>query len=160
MARCSVSPTTKQMKHAQRQKRASAWRGSGLSSLRLRRVQAMQSRRISGVCILGAGLLLLVGLFLWFDNPTVNVSASDLGDRGAAGEVGCSISPWDAGLNDNRDGPGGEHSGTYFNEVSAECYSANTTRFNAAVGSGVFALLLLGVGIAVAARSKQSRPTT
>ena len=109
---------------------------------------------------MAACLLLFVGLFLWFDNPTVNVSTSDLGDSGPAGEVGCSIAPWDAGLNDNRDGPGGEHAGTYSNEVAAECYSANTTRFNAAVGSGVLALLLLGVGIAVAARSMRSTPTT
>lgn len=120
----------------------------------------MQSGRILRACILGAGLFLLVGLFLWFDNPTVNVSASDVGRSGPAGEVACSIAPWDAGLNDNRDGPGGEHSEAYFNEVAAECYSANTTRFNAAVGSGVLALLLLSVGIAVAVRSMRLRPTT
>ena len=41
--------------------------------------------------LLGACLLLLVGLFLWFDNPTVNVSASDLGDSGPAGEVGSGV---------------------------------------------------------------------
>ena len=105
-------------------------------------------------------MLLLVGLFLWFDNPTVNVSASDLGDSGPAGEVGCSIAPWDAGLNDNRDGPGGEHSEAYFNEVAAECYSANTTRFNAAVGSGVLALLMLSVCVVVVVRPMWSRPTT
>lgn len=120
----------------------------------------MQSGRIVRACILGAGLFLLVGLFLWFDNTTVNVSASDVGHSGPAGEVACSIAPWDAVLNDDRDGPGGEHSKAYFNEVAAECYSANTARFNAAVGSGVFALLLLSVGIAVAARSMRLRPTT
>lgn len=120
----------------------------------------MQSRRISTACLLGACLLLVVGLFLWFDNPTVNVTAADLGDRGPAGEVGCSIAPWDAGLNDNRDGPGGEHSDAYVDEVAAECYSENTTRFNAAVGSGVLALLLLGVGVVVGVRSMRSRPTT
>ncbi len=38
---------------------------------------AMQSRRTGTVCLVGACLLLIVGLFLWFDNPTVNVS--DLG---------------------------------------------------------------------------------
>jgi hypothetical protein len=91
--------------------------------------------------------VLLVGLFLWFDNPTVSASASDLGESGPAGEVVCSIAPWDAGLNDNRDGPGGEHSEAYFDEVAAECYAASTRRFNAAVGSGVLALLLLGVGV-------------
>lgn len=120
----------------------------------------MQSRHISMAYLLGACLLLLVGLFLWFDNPTVTVSASDLGDSGPAGEAGCSIAPWDAGLNDNRDGPGGEHSGTYFDEVAAECYSANTTRFNAAVGSGVLALLMLSVGVIVAVRSMRPVSTT
>ncbi len=120
----------------------------------------MQSRRISRACLLGACLLLLVGLFLWFDNPTVNVSASDLSDGGPAGEVGCSIAPWDAGLNDNRDGPGGEHPRTYFDEVAAECYSANTTRFSAAVGSGVLALLMLSVGVMVAVRSRRPVPAT
>ena len=120
----------------------------------------MQSRRVSTTCLLGAALMLLVGLFLWFGNPTVHVSASDLGDRGPAGTVGCSIAPWDAGLNDNRDGPGGEHSGAYVDEVAAECYSANTTRFHAAVGSGVLALLLLGLGVAVAVRSMRPMPTT
>ena len=105
-------------------------------------------------------MLVLVGLFLWFDNPTVNVSAADLGESGPSGEVDCSIAPWDAGLNDNRDGPGGEHSRTYVDEVAAECYSANTTRFNAAVGSGVLALLVLGVGVTVAVRSMRPVPTT
>jgi hypothetical protein len=111
-------------------------------------------------CLLGACLLLLLALFLWFDNPTVNVSASDLDGSGPAGEVGCSIAPWDAGLNDNRDGPGGEHSGTYFDEVAADCYPANTTRFNAAVGSGVLALLMVSVGVIVAARSKRPASRT
>ena len=120
----------------------------------------MKSRRTSTVCLLGACLLLLLGLFLWFDNPTVNVSASDIGDSGPAGEVGCSIAPWDAGLNDNRDGPGGEHSGPYSEEVAAECYSANTTRFKAAVGSGALALLMLTTGVVVAVRSTRRTPTT
>lgn len=112
------------------------------------------------VCFLGACLLLLVGVFLWFDNTTVSVSASDIGDSGPAGEVGCSIAPWDAGLNGNREGPGGEHSAAYFNEVAAECYSANTMRFNAAVGSGVLALLMLSVGVVVVVRSMRPVPTT
>lgn len=120
----------------------------------------MQSRRISTVCLLGACLLVLVVLFLWFDNPTVNVNAADLGERGPSGEVDCSIAPWDAGLNDNRDGPGGEHSRTYVDEVATECYSANTTRFNAAVGSGVLALIVLSVGAIVAVRSIRPAPTT
>jgi hypothetical protein len=118
----------------------------------------MQSRRTSIACAFGACLLLVLGLVLWHDNPTVNVSASDLGDSGPAGEVACSIAPWDAGLNDNRHGPGGEHSGAYFDEVAAECYAANTTRFNAAVGSGVLSLLLLSVGLIAAGRSRRPVP--
>lgn len=120
----------------------------------------MQSRRISMACFLAACLLLLVGVFLWFDNTTVSVNASDVGDSGPAGEVGCSIAPWDAGLNGNRNGPGGEHSAAYFDEVASECYSANTTRFNAAVGSGVLALLILSAGVVVVVRSMRPLLTT
>lgn len=119
----------------------------------------MQSHRVAAACLWGSCLLLLVASFLWFDNPTVDVSASDFGDKGPAGEVGCSIAPWDAGLNDNRAGPGGEHTDSYHDEVGAECYSANTTRFHAAVGSGAVAVLLLGVGIAVTVRSRRPAPT-
>jgi hypothetical protein len=115
----------------------------------------MQSRRTSIACALGACLLLVLGLVLWHDNPTVNVSASDFGDSGPAGEVACSIAPWDAGLNDNLSGPGGEHPGAYIDEVAAECYAANTTRFNAAVGSGVLSLLLLSAGLIAAGRSRR-----
>lgn len=102
---------------------------------------------------MGAGLFLIVGLLLWFDNPTVDVTASDLGDSAPAGEVGCGIAPWDAGLNDNREGPGGEHSGPYFDEVAADCYAANRTRFAAAVSCGVLGLLMLGVSVVVSVRS-------
>ena len=120
----------------------------------------MQSGRTATVCLVGACLLLVVGLLLWFDNPTVDVRASDLGDSGPAGEVGCSIAPWDAGLNDNREGPGGEHSHLFSDEVAADCYAANMTRFHAAVGTGVLALLLLSIGAFGAARSKRRMPIT
>jgi hypothetical protein len=120
----------------------------------------MQRRRFSVVCLVGAGVLLLVGLLLGFNNPTVNVSASDVGDRGPAGEVGCSIAPWDAGLNDNRDGPGGEHSRAYSNEVATECHSASTTRFNAALGSGALAVLMLSIGVVGAVRSRSAGSTS
>ncbi|HXH80720.1 hypothetical protein [Nocardioides sp.] len=113
----------------------------------------MRSRRVSGACLRVGYLLLLGASFLWFDNVGVDVSASDFGDSGPAGRVGCSIAPWDAGLNDNRDAPGGEHTGAYSNEVAAECYSASSTRFNAAVGSGVLGLLMLSVGAVVAVGS-------
>lgn len=116
----------------------------------------MQSRLTSTVCLLVACLLLALGSFLWLDNTTVKVSASDLGDRGSAGEIGCSIAPWDAGLNDNRAGPGGEHSAAFVNEVAADCYSANMTRFNAGIGSGALALLVLSVGVVAVVRSLRS----
>lgn len=108
---------------------------------------------------MAAALVLLLGGFLCLDNPTVSVRASDVGDRGPAGEVDCAIAPWDAGLNDNRDGPGGEHSRPYSEEVAAACYSASTLRFRAAVGSGALALLMLGVGVVVAVRSTNRTPT-
>lgn len=104
----------------------------------------MRRRVASIVCLVAAGLLLCASLALWVDNPTVSVAASDLGDRGPAGEVVCSIAPWDAGLNDNDQGPGGEHSGAFFDEVAADCYSSNTFRFRAGIGLGVAALVLLG----------------
>lgn len=121
---------------------------------------AMQSGRTATVCLVGACLLLIVGLFVWFDNPTVDVSATDLGAGGPAGEVGCSIAPWDAILNHNRDGPGGEHSHPYSDEVAADCYAANMTRFDAAVGSAVLALLILSISALVAIRSMRRMPTT
>ncbi len=120
----------------------------------------MPPRRYAIVCLVGACLLLIVGLFLLFDNPTVNVSAADLGDDGPAGEVGCSIAPWDAALNDNRDGPGGEHSHPYSDEVAADCYAASTARFKAAVGSDVLALLMLSISTLVAFRSMRPGATT
>lgn len=100
------------------------------------------------------------GLVLWFDNPTVNVSASDIGDSSPAGAVGCSIAPWDAGLNDNREGPGGHHSHPYSDEVAADCYAANKTRFNTAAGSGVLALLMLSISALGAIRSMRRMPST
>ena len=112
----------------------------------------MHSRRTAAALLVGACLVLLVGLYLWVDNPSVDVSAADLGASAPAGEVTCSIAPWDAGLNDNRDGPGGEHADAYVDEVAAECYSANSTRFNAAVGSGVLALLMLGAAVITRAK--------
>lgn len=113
----------------------------------------MRSSKTSAACLLGACVLLIAGLFLWFDNATVNVSAPDLDDSGPAGEVGCSIAPWDAGLNDNRDGPGGEHSIAHSEEVATDCYSANTTRFKAGLGTGALAFVLLSVGVASTVRS-------
>jgi hypothetical protein len=121
----------------------------------------VQPRRTWTVCLLGACLLFLVALWLAFDNLTVNISATDLGESGPAGKVDCNIAPWDAGLNHNSHGPGGEHSGPYFDEVAAECFSANKVRFDAALGSGVLALLVLGAGVAVAVRSmRTSAPRT
>jgi hypothetical protein len=114
---------------------------------------AMQSGRTATACVVGACLLLIGALLLWFDNSTVSVSAPDLGDRRSAGEVGCSIAPWDAGLNGNRDGPGGEHSHPFSDEVAADCYAANMTRFHAALATGVLALLMLCMSALAAFRS-------
>ena len=116
----------------------------------------MSPRRVALSCFLGAVLLLLVGLFLAFDNTSVDVSASDVNGGGPVGEVGCTIAPWDAALNDNDEGPGGEHSRAFFDEVGAECYAASTARFRAAVGSGVLALVLLAASGVVAGRSTRS----
>ncbi len=120
----------------------------------------MQSRPSVVLCIVAAGVLLPVAMFLWFDNPAVDVRASDVGGDEPAGKVGCSIAPWDAGLNDNRAGPGGEHSSAYSHEVAAECYSANMTRFYTATVSGVLALTTLFGGAAVSVRPLRRAPAT
>lgn len=110
----------------------------------------MNPRRTSFACAVVAALLLVAGVLLWFSNPAVDVAATDYGFNGPAGEIGCSIAPWDAGRNGNRDTPGGEHLAPYSAEVATECYSANIRRYNAAIGSGVLAFLVLVGGVAVA----------
>ena len=95
-----------------------------------------------------------------FDNTRVDVSASDFGDQGPAGNVGCVVAPWDAVLNSNSEGPGGEHTQPYSEEVASDCYDANTTRFTTAVASVVIAFLLLAVGRVLTVRSNRSVPAT
>ncbi|HSU35112.1 MAG TPA: hypothetical protein VLJ88_05580 [Propionibacteriaceae bacterium] len=118
----------------------------------------MNSHRISVACFMLACLLLVMGFFLWFDNPSVDVVATDYDLSGPAGVVGCSIAPWDAGTNGNRSGPGGEHLGPFYDEVASECYSANMTRYKAAIASGVLSPMVLAVGIVAAFRSRRSAP--
>ncbi len=93
-----------------------------------------------------AGLLLLLSVYLLLDNVEVDVSAVDMGESRPAGQVGCPIAPWDAGFNDNRSRPGGEHSQAYGDEVADECSEASTLRFRAGVVIGVLGLFVLGVG--------------
>jgi hypothetical protein len=119
----------------------------------------VQSRRSVVLCFAAAGLFLLVSLFSWFDNPAVDIRAADVGGDEPAGEVGCSIAPWDAGLNANREAPGGEHSSAYSREVAAECYAANMTRFDTAVVSSVLALTTLLVAVALGVRPRRRAPT-
>ena len=90
----------------------------------------MPSWRVAAAFLLGTFVLFLAALFVVFDNPTVSVSSSDYGTVGPVGDVDCTIAPWDARLNDNRSGPGGEHRAAFSHEVASECYSENTTRFN------------------------------
>ncbi len=113
----------------------------------------MTSRRVAALCLAAACVSLAFALFMAFDNTAVDVSASDLGDEGPAGVVGCVVAPWDAVLNSNSEGPGGEHSQPYFQEVASDCYAANKTRFTTAVASGVIAFLLLAVGGVLTVRS-------
>jgi hypothetical protein len=107
----------------------------------------MRPPRTVAACLLAGLLFLAISLFLWLDNATVDVSSTDLGPHGPAGEVGCVFAPWDAGINGNHDGPGGEHSSAYYDEVRSECADANTTRFDAGIATGVLALILLGIGV-------------
>lgn len=120
----------------------------------------MQTRHLlTGLC-LAASLALLTGLVLWFDNPTVNVGASDITDRGPAGKVACSIAPWDAGLNGNDDGPGGDHTSAFRDEVAAACHAANTKRFRASVGSGALAVVLLAAAAVMGPRTRRVSPSS
>ena len=93
-----------------------------------------------------ACLLLLVGLWLLLDNPAVDIGAADIGQDRPAGEVTCSIAPYDAGFNHNDEPPGGEHSRAFTDEAGPECYAANMLRFRTALGCGVLSLLLLVAG--------------
>lgn len=116
----------------------------------------MTTRRLTTTCLVGACLLLAIGLWLMLDNQSVDISASDLGDGRPAGEVMCTIAPYDAGFNGNDEGPGGQHSRGYFDEVGSECYSVSMTRFKAAVASWALALVSFG-GAAVAAVRSSTR---
>lgn len=115
----------------------------------------MTSRRVAALCLAAACASLAFALFMAFDNTAVDVRASDLGDEGPAGDVGCVVAPWDAVLNSNSEGPGGEHSQPYFKEVASDCYAANKTRFTTAVASGVVAFLLLAVGGVLTVRPRR-----
>lgn len=108
-------------------------------------------------CLLAASIVLVASMFAWFDNPDVNVGARDLDTSGPAGQVGCSIAAWDAGLNHNRNSPGGEHSAAYSEEVATECFAADMTRFRAAIGGGVLAIALVIAGAVVAVRRPRQR---
>lgn len=84
------------------------------------------------------------------------------GDRRVGGSVGaaerrdhrahlrkaeCPIAPYDVGLNGSDNPPGGEHTAAYSEEVAADCYAANATRFRAATAATVAALVLLAFAI-------------
>ncbi len=90
-----------------------------------------------------------------FDNTRVDVRASDFDDQGPAGDVGCVVAPWDAVLNSNSEGPGGEHTRPYFKEVASDCYAANRTQFTTAAASVGIGFLLLVVGGVLTVRSKR-----
>lgn len=114
----------------------------------------MTSRRAAALCLAAAFVSLAFALFMAFDNTAVVVSASDLGEDGPAGKVGCVVAPWDAVLNGNSVGPGGEHSRPYFQEVASECYAANKTRFTTAVAGGVIGFVLLALAGGLTVRSR------
>ena len=63
----------------------------------------MRPKLIAAGSITAAGLLLLLGLWLLLHNQTVDVSASDTDQATPAGQVGCVIAPYDAGLFGNDD---------------------------------------------------------
>jgi hypothetical protein len=101
-------------------------------------------------------VLLTVSLWLLGDNQSVNINASDRNDGQAAGTVGCTIAPYDAGFFGNDDPPGGEHSVEYSDEVATDCYSVNTQRFRTAVAAGIVGVVMLGSAISFG-RARSSR---
>jgi hypothetical protein len=108
----------------------------------------MRPKLIAAGSITAAGLLLLLGLWLLLHNQTVDVSASDTDQATPAGQVGCVIAPYDAGLFGNDDPPGGEHPRDFADEVAAECYAVSMTRFKAGVASiGLGLVLLVGATV-------------
>jgi hypothetical protein len=115
----------------------------------------MRPKLLAAASFTAVGLLLLLGLWLLLHNQTVDVSASDTDQTTPAGQVGCVIAPYDAGLFGNDDPPGGEHSRAFADEVAADCYAVNMTRFKAGVASFGLGLVLL-----VAATVVRTRPRT
>lgn len=115
------------------------------------------SRGAASALFLAGVVAWVVACALWFDNPTVSVNASDIDDSGSSGDVECSIAPWDAGLNGNDNGPGGEHLPAFHDEVATECYAANIERFRASAVSGALGLLLLVGAAAAGVRSMKRR---
>lgn len=115
----------------------------------------MNAGRVSAWCGVIAALLFIAGVFLWFNNLSVDVAATDFGLSGPAGSVGCPIAPWDAGMNGNSNGPGGEHLRPFYDEVATECYSKNIARYNAAITSEVLALLVFSAGVVAVIRSRR-----
>ena len=116
----------------------------------------MIARRFSWSLLACAVAAFLAASVLLFANLGVQANASDFGDSAPGGEVGCSIAPWDAGLNGNDQGPGGEHTRAYFEEVGAECYAANMTRFKSAVALGALGTVLLGVALVSVIRARST----
>ncbi len=92
-------------------------------------------------------VLLTLSRWLFIDNQTVNVGASDYDDGHPAGLVGCTVAPYDAGFLGNDDPPGGEHSSDYSDEVAADCYSVNKQRFHSGVATAATGVVVLGVAI-------------
>jgi hypothetical protein len=116
---------------------------------------SMTLRRLTvGGAGVAAVVLLTLSIWLFIDNQTVNVNASDYDDGHPAGLVVCTIAPYDAGFLGNDDPPGGEHSSAYSDEVAADCYSVNKQRFHSGVGTGVIGVVVLGVAVWSRARRR------
>lgn len=114
----------------------------------------VRTRGFVVVCLMAAGVMSVIALWLLLDNQSAKVSAIDIGQEQSAGRVGCTIAPWDAGFNHNDAGPGGEHSVAYVKEVGEKCYTVNVRRFRTSIAAGLLGLVL--VSTAVAAKPKAS----
>lgn len=111
----------------------------------------MRPPRLALLLLVGALVAFVAAAVLLLDNVRVDVKASDGTDGQApGGEVGCTIAPWDAGVNDNDQGPGGEWPREYYEEVGEKCYAASMARYDAGRGTAALGAVLLGAGVAVA----------
>lgn len=95
----------------------------------------------SRVLVVAAVALVCLAVVLALRNVEVRVTERDF--DGSSGVVGCVVAPWDAVVNGERGGPGGEHDVAWGQAVGAACARENERRFGAAAASAAVGAVLL-----------------